>query len=309
MSTIEVRGLHKRYGDVVAVDGLDLDVEEGEIFGILGPNGSGKTTTVECIAGLRTPDSGTVRVAGLDPARDRARITPLLGVQLQLAGLQQKLTVREALHLYASFYDNPLNGIALATRLGLGDKLDARYGTLSGGQQQRLAIALALIGRPRIALLDELSTGLDPRSRRTVWKVIEDARNAGITIVLVTHFMEEARHLCDRVALIDRGRITALDTPDGLIGQTAAPTMMSFAAPDGLDIAALEDLPGVSAARRRDGGRIELSLDDNTILDVLGWLAAREIRPGRLRIVDSTLDDAFLDLTNHAPRRDIEVRS
>lgn len=309
MSTIEVRGLHKRYGDVVAVDGLDLDVEEGEILGILGPNGSGKTTTVECIAGLRTPDSGTVRVAGLDPARDRARITPLLGVQLQQAGLQQKLTVREALHLYASFYDNPLNGIALATRLGLGDKLDARYGTLSGGQQQRLAIALALIGRPRIALLDELSTGLDPRSRRTVWKVIEDARNAGITIVLVTHFMEEARHLCDRVALIDRGRITALDTPDGLIGQTAAPTMMSFAAPDGLDIAALEHLPGVSAARRRDGGRIELSLDDNTILDVLGWLAAREIRPGRLRIVDSTLDDAFLDLTNHAPGRDIEVRS
>jgi len=309
MSTIEVRGLHKRYGDVVAVDGLDLDVEQGEILGILGPNGSGKTTTVECIAGLRTPDSGTVRVAGLDPARDRARITPLLGVQLQQAGLQQKLTVREALHLYASFYDNPLNGIALATRLGLGDKLDARYGTLSGGQQQRLAIALALIGRPRIALLDELSTGLDPRSRRTVWKVIEDARDAGITIVLVTHFMEEARHLCDRVALIDRGRITALDTPDGLIGQTAAPTMMSFAAPDGLDIAALEDLPGVSAARRRDGGRIELSLDDNTILDVLGWLAAREIRPGRLRIVDSTLDDAFLDLTNHAPRRDIEVRS
>lgn len=309
MSTIEVRGLHKRYGDVVAVDGLDLDVEQGEILGILGPNGSGKTTTVECIAGLRTPDSGTVRVAGLDPARDRARITPLLGVQLQQAGLQQKLTVREALHLYASFYDNPLNGIALATRLGLGDKLDARYGTLSGGQQQRLAIALALIGRPRIALLDELSTGLDPRSRRTVWKVIEDARDAGITIVLVTHFMEEARHLCDRVALIDRGRITALDTPDGLIGQTAAPTMMSFAAPDGLDIAALEDLPGVSAARRRDGGRIELSLDDNTILDVLGWLAAREIRPGRLRIVDSTLDDAFLDLTNHAPGRDIEVRS
>ncbi|WP_353952435.1 ABC transporter ATP-binding protein [Knoellia sp. S7-12] len=297
MSTIEVRGLRKSYGKVFAVDGIDLDVAEGEILGILGPNGSGKTTTVECIAGLRTPDSGSVRVAGRDPARDRTGITPLLGVQLQQAGLQQKLTVREALWLYSSFYRNPLNGIALATRLGLGDKLDARYGKLSGGQQQRLAIALALIGRPRIALLDELTTGLDPRSRRTIWNVIEDARDHGITIVLVTHFMDEARHLCDRVALIDRGRITALDTPDGLIGQTAAPTVMSFAAPDGLDLTALGSLTGVATARRREGGRVELSLDDTAVLDVLGWLATHEVQPGRLRVVDATLDDAFLDLT------------
>lgn len=302
MSTIEVRGLRKSYGNVVAVDGIDLAVAEGEILGILGPNGSGKTTTVECIAGLRTPDSGTVRVAGLDPAKDRTRITPLLGVQLQQAGLQQKLTVREALALYSSFYDNPVNGIALATRLGLGDKLDARYGKLSGGQQQRLAIALALIGRPRIAILDELTTGLDPRSRRTVWSLIENARDSGITIVLVTHFMDEARHLCDRVALMDRGRITALDTPDGLIGRTTAPTMMSFAAPDGADLAALANLHGVATARRREGGRVELSLDDDAVLDVLGWLAAHEIRPGRLRIVDATLDDAYLDLTE--PDRD-----
>jgi len=300
MTLIEVRGLRKRYGKVVAIDGIDLDVEEGEILGILGPNGSGKTTTVECIAGLRTPDSGTVRVAGLDPAKDRSRITPVLGVQLQQAGLQQKLTVREALALYSSFYERPVDGIALATQLGLGDKLDARYGKLSGGQQQRLAIALALIGRPRIAILDELTTGLDPRSRRTVWGVVENARNAGITIVLVTHFMEEARHLCDRVALIDRGRITALDTPDGLIGRTSAPTVMSFAAPDSLDVAVLADLHGVATARRRDGGRLELSLDDDAVLGVLDWLTAHEVRPGRLRIQDSTLDDAFLDLTDHA---------
>lgn len=313
MSTIEVRGLRKRYGKVVAVDGIDLDVAEGEILGILGPNGSGKTTTVECIAGLRTPDSGTVRVAGLDPARDRAGITPVLGVQLQQAGLQQKLTVREALDLYSSFYRRPVNGIALATQLGLGDKLDARYGKLSGGQQQRLAIALALVGRPRIALLDELTTGLDPRSRRTVWEVVESARDHGITVVLVTHFMEEARHLCDRVALIDRGRITAFDTPDGLIGRTSAPTVMSFAAPDGLDANALADLAGVSTARRREGGRIELTLDDDAVLGVLGWLAAHEVRPGRLRVVDATLDDAFLDLTDHAregaTNRDPEVSS
>ena len=307
MSTIEVRGLRKNYGRVVAVDGIDLDVEEGEIIGILGPTGSGKTTTVECIAGLRTPDAGTVRVAGLDPARDRGRITPVLGVQLQQAGLQPKLTVREALELYSSFYRDPVNGIALATRLGLGDKLDARYGKLSGGQQQRLAIALALVGRPRIALLDELTTGLDPRSRRTVWSVVESARDHGITIVLVTHFMDEARHLCDRAALIDRGRITALDTPDGLIGRTSAPTMMSFTAPDGLDVTRLESLAGVAPARRREGGRIELSLDDDAVLDVLGWLAAHEVRPGRLRVVDSTLDEAFLDLTD--PARDSQVSS
>ncbi|EAQ00496.1 putative ABC transporter, ATP-binding subunit [Janibacter sp. HTCC2649] len=309
MTMIEVRGLRKTYGKVVAVDGIDLDVAEGEILGILGPNGSGKTTTVECIAGLRTPDAGTVRVAGLDPARDRTGITPVLGVQLQQAGLQAKLTVREALGLYASFYPNPVNGVSLAGRLGLGDKLDARYGKLSGGQQQRLAIALALIGRPRIALLDELTTGLDPRSRRAVWGLIEEARNNGITIVLVTHFMDEARHLCDRVALIDRGQITALDTPDGLIGSTTAPTMMSFAAPDGLDVSLLADLAGVTSARRRDGGRVELSLDDDAVLDVLAWLTAQGVRPERLRIVDSTLDDAFLDLTDHAPERDLEVPS
>jgi ABC-2 type transport system ATP-binding protein len=315
MTMIEVRGLRKTYGQVVAVDGIDLDVEEGEILGILGPNGSGKTTTVECIAGLRTPDSGTVRVAGLDPARDRAGITPLLGVQLQQAGLQPKLTIREALDLYASFYPNPVNGVSLARRLGLGEKLDARYAKLSGGQQQRLAIALALIGRPRIALLDELTTGLDPRSRRTVWGLIEEARNNGITIVLVTHFMDEARHLCDRIALVDRGRITALDTPDGLIGQTTAPTRMSFEAPDGLDATLLADLAGVASARRREGGRVELSLDDAAVLDVLGWLTSHDVRPGRLRVVDATLDEAFLDLTDHAPtrggdrERDLEARS
>ncbi|QEO13404.1 ABC transporter ATP-binding protein [Agromyces intestinalis] len=220
MAIIEVLGPRKSYGTTVAVDGIDLDVAEGEILGVLGPNGSGKTTTVECIAGLRRPDAGTVRVAGVDPAVDRERITRLVGVQLQQAGLQPKLTVREAVALYASFFDRPLDGVALAERLGLAPKLGARYADLSGGQQQRLAVALALVGRPRIALLDELSTGLDPRSRRAVWEVIEQARDDGATIVLVTHNTEEARRLCDRVAVIDRGRITALDTPEGVISRT-----------------------------------------------------------------------------------------
>jgi ABC-2 type transport system ATP-binding protein len=298
MATIEVRGLRKTYGTTVAVDELDLDVAEGEILGILGPNGSGKTTTVECIAGLRRPDAGTVRVAGLDPAADRAGVTRLVGVQLQQAALQAKITAREAIALFASFYDDPVDGVALAERLGLGAKLDTRYADLSGGQQQRLAIALALVGRPRIALLDELSTGLDPRSRRDVWQVVDEARAGGATIVLVTHFMEEARHLCDRVALIDRGRIKALDTPGGVIGRTGAPTTMSFVPSAPLDASVLSDIEGVTTVRSREDGQLELSLDDDAVLEVLGRLSAHGVRPGRLRVVDSTLDDAFLDLTS-----------
>lgn len=304
MGTIEVRGLRKTYGATVAVDKIDLDVSDGEILGILGPNGSGKTTTVECIAGLRKPDSGTVRVAGLDPAADRGGVTKFVGVQLQQAGLQAKLTSREAIELCASFYDDPVDGVALAERLGLGPKLDTRYTDLSGGQQQRLAIALALVGRPRIALLDELSTGLDPRARRAVWQVVEEAREGGATIVLVTHFMEEARHLCDRVALIDRGRITALDTPEGVIGRTGAPTVMSFAPSAPLDASVLAGVQGLTSARLREDGRIELSLKDEAVLEVLARLGAHGIRPDRLRVVDSTLDDAFLDLTSEDEEAD-----
>ncbi|MGU3643380.1 ABC transporter ATP-binding protein [Microbacterium sp. C23T] len=298
MAIIEVRGLRKTYGSTVAVDAIDLEVDEGEIFGILGPNGSGKTTTVECIAGLRKPDAGAVRVAGFDPVRNRDSTTKLVGVQLQQAGLPAKQTVREAISLYASFYDDPIDGVALADRLGLGPKLDTRYGNLSGGQQQRLAITLALVGRPRVALLDELSTGLDPRSRREVWDIVDEARNAGTTIVLVTHFMEEARHLCDRLAVIDQGRITALDTPEGVIGGIGAPTVMSFATTVPVDAPLLEGVLGVAAVRRREDGRVELSLTDEAVLPVLQVLADRGVHPDRLRIVDATLDDAFLDLTS-----------
>ena len=189
----------------------------------------------------------------------------------------------------------------MAEQLGLGPKLRTRFADLSGGQQQRLAIALALVGRPRVALLDELSTGLDPRSRRDVWRVVEGARDAGTTIILVTHLMEEARHLADRVALVDRGRITALDTPDGVIALTRAPTVMSFTPSRRLDPAALEALErvdGVATTRSRDDGRIELSLSDDAVVRVLSWLSGLELTPDRLRVVDATLDDAFLDLTS-----------
>src|SRR3954469_2813801 len=228
MSVIEVSELRKSYGGRAVVDGVSFAVEEGEIFGILGPNGAGKTTTVECVEGLRVPDAGRVRVTGLDPVADHARVARVLGAQLQQSELQPKLTVREALELYASFYPGPLDWAPLAERLGLTSKLTTRFGKLSGGQKQRLFIALALIGNPRIVVLDELTTGLDPRARRDTWKLIEDVRDSGVTVLLVTHFMEEAQRLCDRVAVINTGRVAALDTPSGLISRTASSTVIAF---------------------------------------------------------------------------------
>ncbi|SDZ29384.1 ABC-2 type transport system ATP-binding protein [Asanoa ishikariensis] len=221
-AVIEVQELHKRYGDKVAVDDVSFRVEEGEIFGILGSNGAGKTTTVECVEGLRRADRGTIRVFGLDPVRDRAELTQRLGVQLQGAHLPEKLRVGEALELYRSFYRRPADPATLMAALGLDGIRQTRFGKLSGGQQQRLSIALALIGNPRVAVLDELTTGLDPRARRETWRLIEDVRAGGVTILLVTHFMDEAERLCDRVAVIDAGRVVALDTPAALTKRAAA---------------------------------------------------------------------------------------
>ncbi len=292
---IEVRGLRKVYGDTTAVAGIDLEVQEGEILGLLGPNGAGKTTTVECIAGLQRPTAGTVRVGGLDPAADRRSATRLIGVQLQKAGLQAKLTVREALHVFASFYEQPADPVPMAERLGLGPKLDTRYAQLSGGQQQRLAIALALVGRPRVALLDELSTGLDPRSRRDVWELVQEVREAGTTVLLVTHLMEEAQHLCDRLALVDGGRIRALDTPHGLVARSAAPAVMAFTPDGALDVERLAAVDGVADVRM-SGDRLEVTADDAAVLAVLALLDRLDVRPQRLRVTESTLDDAYLAL-------------
>jgi ABC-2 type transport system ATP-binding protein len=219
MSVIEVEHLRKRYRDVVAVDDVAFTVERGEIFGILGPNGAGKTTTVEIIEGLRTPDDGTVRVLGLDPHRDGAELRQRVGAQLQQSQLPDKLRVWEALELYSSFYDRPADWRRLLEDLGLADKHNAKYGELSGGQKQRLSIALALVGNPEIAVLDELTTGLDPQARRDTWELIEQIRNRGVTVVLVTHFMEEAERLADRVAVIDAGRLVAIDSPAGLVSR------------------------------------------------------------------------------------------
>jgi ABC-2 type transport system ATP-binding protein len=301
MTIVEVKGLHKAYGGRPAVDGVDFAVEEGEIFGILGPNGAGKTTTVECVEGLRIPDAGTVRVAGLDPVADHEQVTRLLGAQLQESELQPKLTVREALELYASFYERPADWRPLAERLGLADRLTTRFAKLSGGQKQRLSIALALIGNPRIVVLDELTTGLDPRARRDTWRLIEEVRDSGVTVLLVTHFMEEAQRLCDRIAVIDKGRVAALDTPAGLIGRSAASTVISFTPSAPLDERELAALPHAASVETKDG-RVVVHGTDETVTAVTSLLARLGITASRLRVSETTLDDAFLDLTEENAR-------
>jgi len=213
---ISVTGLHKTYGTTTAVDSVSFSVADGEIFGVLGRNGAGKTTTVESLCGLRRPDRGVVEILGLNPWRDRARVRTVVGVQLQESVLPDALRVIELVQVYRSFYHEGNDPEALLKDFGLWEKRRTKYSELSGGQQQRLSIVLALIGRPRIAILDELTTGLDPRSRRNVWSLIEALRDSGVTIVLVTHFMEEAERLCDRVAVIEDGGIVALDTPEQL---------------------------------------------------------------------------------------------
>ena len=219
-TALEITGLRKSYGGKTAVDGLSLRVAEGEIFGILGPNGAGKTTTVECAEGLRRPDGGSISVFGIDPYRDRAAARRLVGAQLQESQLPDKLTVAEAVGLYASFYPEPADTEALIGRLGLTEKRDTRYKKLSGGQKQRVSIALALAGRPRLVVFDELTTGLDPAARRESWRLVTELRDDGVTVLLVTHYADEAERLCDRVALIQAGRLTACGRPAELISRS-----------------------------------------------------------------------------------------
>jgi ABC-2 type transport system ATP-binding protein len=293
---IEVQHLHKRYGETVAVDDVSFAVEEGEIFGILGPNGAGKTTTVECIEGLRTPDGGAVDVLGLDPRHHRAELTQRLGVQLQESQLPDKLRVDEALALYSSFYRNPADWRELIDMLGLADKVKTRFGKLSGGQKQRLSIALALIGSPRVAVLDELTTGLDPQARHDTWELIEGVRDRGVTIVLVTHFMEEAERLCDRVALIDSGRVVAIDSPAALAEEVETEQRIQFRPSVPLPQGLLEGLPDVTDVIHR-GDVVVVTGNANALNAVTSALARSQIVARQLRVDQASLEDAFLALT------------
>jgi ABC-2 type transport system ATP-binding protein len=238
-------------------------------------------------------------VAGLDPVADHDQVTRILGAQLQESELQAKLTVREALELYSAFYPSPADWRPLAGRLGLTEKLTTRFAKLSGGQKQRLFIALALIGSPRIVVLDELTTGLDPRARRDTWELIEEVRASGVTVLLVTHFMEEAQRLCDRIAVIDKGRIAALDTPSGLIARSTASTVISFTPSQPLGPEELAALPQAASVENR-GGRIVINGTDETVNAVITLLARLRITARQLRVTEATLDDAFLDLTEAA---------
>ncbi|WP_433720125.1 ABC transporter ATP-binding protein [Actinoplanes sp. CA-051413] len=297
MTVITVDHLQKRYGDTVAVRDVSFIVERGEIFGVLGPNGAGKTTTVESIAGLRTPDAGTITVLDRDPRDPELR--RLVGVQLQESQLAEKMTAGEALELYAAFYPEPADWRRLADELGLGSKLTTRYGKLSGGQKQRLSIALALIGNPAIAILDELTTGLDPQARRDTWELVESVRDRGVTVLLVTHFMEEAERLCDRVALIDAGAVVALDTPAGLVARVSAEQRIRFRPSVPLDDSVLTGLAEVREVRRY-GTQLEVIGEGNVLHAVTAALAAHRIIANDLRVEQASLDDAFVRLTGRA---------
>jgi ABC-2 type transport system ATP-binding protein len=295
-AVIEVQNLHKTYADTVAVDDVSFAVQEGEIFGILGPNGAGKTTTVECIEGLRRPDGGRISVLGLDPQRDRAELTQRLGVQLQDSQLPGRLRVAEALDLYSSFYRTPADWRGLMDVLGLGDKRDTKFGKLSGGQKQRLSIALALVGSPQVAVLDELTTGLDPQARRDTWDLIEGVRDRGVTIVLVSHFMEEAERLCDRVALIDKGRVVVVDTPAALAEKVDAGQRIQFHPSVPFDDSLLAGLPEVISIIHR-GDVVVVTGDGNALNAVISVLARNHIVAEQLRVEQAHLEDAFLALT------------
>ena len=295
-AAVEIAHLRKAYGDVVAVDDVSFSVAEGEIFGILGPNGAGKTTTVECVLGLRSPDAGSIRVTGLDPGQDREDLHVIVGAQLQESALPPKLRVGEILDLYRSFYRDPADVGELVDALGLAGKRKDYYRSLSGGQRQRLSIALALIGRPKIAVLDEMTSGLDPQARRDTWDLIEGVRNRGVTILLVTHFMEEAERLCDRVALIDAGHVVALDSPAGLAARASGGTSVRFVPSASFDDRLLSKLPEVRAVTR-SGSHVIVTGTGELVNAVILTLAAAGVTAREVQIDSSTLEDAFVKLT------------
>ena len=295
-NVIEVTNLHKTYGTTIAVEDVSLAVEKGEIFGIVGPNGAGKTTTVESIIGLRKPDGGTVAVLGMDPQREPQRLGNRIGTQLQEAALPDRMKVWEALDLYASFYEKTVPWEPLLETWGLSDKRNTQFGNLSGGQKQRLFIALALLNDPEVVFLDELTTGLDPQARRATWDLVLAIREQGKTVVLITHFMDEIEALADRVAIIDNGRIIALDTPSNLIKQLGGEVQVQFSSQNGFDASVLENVAGVTAVAQQNQ-HITVSGAGALLANVAAALAQHNIAPADLQVKQANLEDVFLALT------------
>ena len=296
---VEVVDLVKRYDGTLAVDGLTLTVEQGSITAVLGPNGAGKTTTVETCEGYRRPDSGTVRVLGLDPWRDARELRPRVGVMLQQGGVYPGVKAEEMLRHVASLHAHPLDVPALVDRLGLGSAGRTTYRRLSGGQQQRLSLAMAVVGRPELVFLDEPTAGLDPQARRATWELVEALRHDGVTVVLTTHFMDEAERLADQVVVVDHGRVIAVGSP-GELTSAGAGGSLRFAGPPGLDVDGLTAaLPAASRVDEVSPGRyvVHGDVDAQLLADLTRWCADRDVMPEGLTVGRRTLEDVFLELT------------
>jgi ABC-2 type transport system ATP-binding protein len=300
---IQVSGVRKTYGATVAVDEVSFEVYEGEIFGLIGPNGAGKTTTMECIEGLRKPDRGRISVLDLDPFRDIYKVQNRIGVQLQQAQLQKRIKVWEAVDLWASLYrKKAADAERLLEQLGLSEKRDAWFMNLSGGQKQRLFIALALINDPEVVFLDELTTGLDPQSRRTIWELVRGIRERGKTVFLTTHLMEEAERLCDRVAIIERGRIIDMDTPGRLVARHCPERTVILATGDPAAEERLRAIARVASVSCADGRFTILGSGDDLVTEVIQCLSENRIRVTDFRTILPNLEDVFLRITGHSIR-------
>ena len=299
---IQVSHIRKSYGATVAVSEISFDVSEGEVFGLIGPNGAGKTTTMECVEGVRRPDAGQISILGLDPFRDVYQVQNRIGVQLQQAQLQKRIKVWEAVDLWASLYPKPLDGNRLLEQLGLADKRNAWFMTLSGGQKQRLFIALALINDPEVVFLDELTTGLDPQSRRAIWDLVRGIRDRGKTVFLTTHLMEEAERLCDRVAIIEYGKIIDIGSPEELVGRHCPTRTVVLATGDALAEERLRAIPQVENVMRQDSQFTLQGRGDDFVTEVIQCLSENRIRVTDFRTVLPNLEDVFLKLTGHSIR-------
>jgi ABC-2 type transport system ATP-binding protein len=301
-TVVRVASIRKVYGRTVAVDDVSFDVHEGEIFGLIGPNGAGKTTTMECVEGLRQPDGGAISVLGLDPKRDVHALQERIGVQLQQAQLQKRIKVREAVRFWASLYRRPVDGDRLIEQLGLSDKRDAWFMTLSGGQKQRLFIALALINDPELVFLDELTTGLDPQARRAIWSLVRGIRERGKTVFLTTHLMEEAERLCDRIAIIDHGRIVDIGTPAALVRRHCQERAVIVATDDAAAADRFRAIPQVESVSI-EGTQVTIrGRGDDLVTHVIHCLAEHRMRVADFRTEVPTLEDVFLKLTGHTIR-------
>ena len=300
---IHVAGIRKTYGALVAVDDVSLDVHQAEIFGLIGPNGAGKTTTMECVEGIRTPDHGTIKVLGLDPVRDVYSLQERIGVQLQQAQLQKRIKVWEAVHLWASLYrKQPGTGEQLLEQLGLSDKRDAWFMNLSGGQKQRLFIALSLVNDPEVVFLDELTTGLDPQARHAIWGLVRDIRARGKTVVLTTHLMEEAERLCDRVAIVEQGRIIDIDTPERLVHRHCPQRSVVLVTNDAAAAERFARVAHLSSVTHVDDKFTLVGTGDEFVTDVIQCLSEQRIRVSDFRTVLPSLEDVFLKVTGHSIR-------